>query len=281
MLQEFRVTDPRPHLTLQLENINLTTHRVDMYLLWLYTRKFTVISRWVDKLWPEDDLEGILEILALAAVLPNESLLFHYAHKEVQERFATKLWILSDEEAVDGAKQARTSVDHCLEILFEQETKNPSLNPLRAAVMVEFFKKAGQLLPKHKWLEQWIGRSPAFKAAFRVIRQELLNKGKIARGPSAVRFRDVDDADARCEEFRDTWLGDEGDRPAPAPAPFIGPALPPGFRRAPPSGPEGEADRGRSDNNGDNGDNGGGGGGKRVTFVYENPGRRNQSRDEW
>ncbi|EXJ94687.1 hypothetical protein A1O1_03084 [Capronia coronata CBS 617.96] len=215
---KFNVANPQPHTTVEIDNINFTSCRMDLYLLWLYTGRFTVLSRWVDELWREDDLEGILEILVLATVTPGEDYLFRQAQQEVAERFATKLWILTDADALDSANKTRHSVDQCLEILFEQETKTHRLDQLREAIMVEIFTKAGQLFPKHKWLETWIGRSPAFKAVFRAVRQQLLEKGHIIR-TQIPDDGDTELADARCEEFHDIWLGEEPVQDATFPSP--------------------------------------------------------------
>ncbi|EXJ89962.1 hypothetical protein A1O3_03029 [Capronia epimyces CBS 606.96] len=213
---KFNVNDPRSPLTLKINDITFTPNRMDFYLLWLYTGRITVLSRWIDKLWPGEDMEGFLEILVLAANIPGEQPLLQQAHKEVEQLFSTKLWMLSDEDAIESADQARKSVDYCLEMLFEQESKTSSLNRLREAVMVEIFKKADQLLPKHKWLEDWIGRSPSFKSVFRTTRKELLDKGQIKRGPLHPAYRTVDEADARCEEFGDVWVEEAGIQDASA-----------------------------------------------------------------
>ena len=53
--------------------------------------------------------------------------------------------------------------------------------------MKKIFKKAGHLLPRHNWLNQWIKRPGAFKPEFKAVRKELFDSEMITRRPQTNR----------------------------------------------------------------------------------------------
>lgn len=164
-------------------------------------------------------MEGILEALAWASHVEQEDKLFAHAKQAVQDHFATKIWVLANEGILEPADRgkARRSVDACLEALFEQETKTIELSELRADIMLEMFKKADQLLPRHQWLNQWIGRSPAFKAEFLGTKKDLLRSKMITRRPGTDGELDHNDnSDDELESFDYIWTGGNGNEISPA-----------------------------------------------------------------
>ncbi|KAI1608748.1 hypothetical protein EDD36DRAFT_469065 [Exophiala viscosa] len=222
---------------LKISDIQLTTECFNLYLLWLYTYDYPLLSRWRDQLWP-DDLEGALEVLILAAHVKSRKQhdhdLLRKSQQTVEEILPTKVMILTDDELSPYHKEARASIERFLEILFEQQSKVEYFNTLRTQFMTDIFFNSSVLLPKHKWLNKWIGRSPAFKAEFKLTRKKLLEEQQIHRRAQPM-DEDVEQKDERCEAFEDTLPATQAIQPLHPSllAPQLG-LLPPQLSLVPP-----------------------------------------------
>ncbi|KAL2404723.1 hypothetical protein ABEF92_007853 [Exophiala dermatitidis] len=192
-----------------LDPFRFTPRHVDLYLLYLYTFDYSVLLRWIDKVSPGEELRGAVDILILSAIVRCEPPLTAEAEKSVGQLFATNLWFLTDKDAAQFAQKTCGTIERCLETFFEQEAKDEGLKRIRRKIMVEIFKKAGELFPQHKkWLECWIGRSPSFKLMFKAVRARLLKTGQIERSVPNSEGQHVELIDAACEEFNDIWVND-------------------------------------------------------------------------
>ncbi|KAL2410623.1 hypothetical protein ABEF95_003339 [Exophiala dermatitidis] len=201
-----RMNADNDHVKVILDPFRFTPRRVDLYLLWLYTFDYSVLLRWIDKVSPGEELRGAVDMLILSAIVRCEPSLTAEAEKSVGELFATNLWFLTDKDAAQFVKKTCDTIEHCLEMFFEQEAKDDGLERIRWTIMVEIFRKAGTLFPQHKkWLERWIGRSPYFKATFKAVRAWLLETDQIARSAPIPEGQHVELLDAACEEFNDIW----------------------------------------------------------------------------
>jgi hypothetical protein len=199
--------------TLEIRDVKVTAERMDLYILWLYSYNAPLISKWMDTVWPDDELEGTLQLLILACHVPGEVTLFHQALGWAQQIFSIELSILttassSSPVAMDAL---RHSVARSFELVFEQEMNVAALDGLREQMMVNLFKKANELVPELGWLNQWIGRCPGFRAEFVFTRMALLRSGLIKRRRrvhvAELAGQDMEAYDRLHEAFDDIWLG--------------------------------------------------------------------------
>lgn len=189
-----------------IADIELTCARMNIYLLWLYSYDYSLVSQWRNSLWP-DELEGAVEILVFACHVKREGDeeydLLSRSRQTVEEVFPNKLMILAQDGLSPFHGRTRGSIETCLEILFEQQHKIRDLKKVRVQILADIFLNADRLFPKHKWLNSWIGRSPAFKAQFGLTRRALLKGQRIYRRVQPP-DEDLEEADRRCEAFDDT-----------------------------------------------------------------------------